>query len=92
MSQTAKAPIRSSFPTIIAVLGVFLVFYILLTIDYTSSDDSAAMAATDRPSLQEHRAAEKSLLSNAQVLDANAGKVRLPIKRAKELVIAEKSK
>jgi len=91
MSQAAKAPIRSSFPTIIAVLGVFLVFYILLSIVYQGSDDSANMAVADRPSLQEHRAAEKSLLSNAQVLDANAGKVRLPIKRAKELVIAERS-
>ncbi|MEM9160595.1 MAG: hypothetical protein AAGB46_16225 [Verrucomicrobiota bacterium] len=95
MSQTAKAPIRSSFPTVIAVLGAFFIFYILYAFldgAITSESVSTNMDTTqERQSLAESHAAGEKLLSEYKVINAAEGKVRLPIERAKELVIAENS-
>ena len=95
MSQTAKAPIRSSFPTVIAVLGAFFIFYFLYaflsdSIKSESSVDAAPAVAI--PSLAESKAKGTKVLAEYKVINAAEGKVRLPIERAKELIIAENAK
>lgn len=87
----ANTPTRSSFPTVIAIIGAFLVFVVLLSFKYDGGEKSVD-SPVERPSLSEHEAEATSLLSNAKVIDAASGKVRLPIERAKELIIAENAK
>ncbi len=91
--SSAQTPSRSSFPAVVAVIGVFLVFYILLNVTYLDSDDASSeeSATVERPSLSEHLAKEQETLSSYSVIDASNGKVRLPIERAKELVVAQHS-
>ncbi len=91
MSETAQTPNRSAFPTIVAILGAFLIFYFLISCTYLETDDVAADPALERPSLAEQKANEQSKLAQYAVIDASAGKVRLPIERAKELVVSENS-
>ena len=92
MSQNAQTPTRSAFPVVVALLGAFLIFYILLNSTYLNSNDAPANPALERPSLAEAQGKAADTLSKYAVVDASAGKVRLPIERAKELVIAENSK
>jgi len=93
MSQTAQTPNRSSFPAVVAILGVFLIFYFVIDATYlTNPGASEEEAAVERPSLAEHSGKEAATLSNYQVVDAAAGKVRLPIDRAMELIVSENSK
>lgn len=92
MSETAQTPKRSAFPTVVAILGAFLIFYFLISLTYLDSEDATSEPALERPSLSEHKALERNKLSQYSVLDAAAGKVRLPIERAKELVVSENSK
>jgi len=87
----ANPPVRSAFPLVIAALGAFLIFWFVVSETYVDRDDAPAAAAADRPSLEEHRAAQKAKLEEAAVLDREQGRVRLPIERAMELVVAEES-
>jgi len=90
MTQTAQSPNRSSFPAVVAILGVFLIFYFVVDATYLNRTGRQEGAATaDRPSLEEHLGKEQEVLSNYKVIDAETGKVRLPIDRAMELVVAE---
>jgi len=91
MSETAQTPKRSAFPTVVAILGAFLIFYFLISFTYLDTEDATADPTIERPSLSEHKALEQNKLSQYSVLDAAAGKVRLPIERAKELVVSENS-
>ena len=92
MSQSAQTPSRSAFPAVVAILGAFLVFYFLLIATYLNSDDQTVEPTVERPSLAEHEAAATDKLSGYAVVDAAAGKVRLPIERAKALIVSENSK
>ncbi len=92
MSQTAKTPTRSAFPVVVAILGAFLIFYFLLNVTYLNSDDAPAEPAVERPSLAENQARAADKLANYAVVDVAAGKTRLSIDRAKELVVSENSK
>lgn len=92
MSHTAQTPSRSAFPAVVAILGAFLIFAFFVNRAYKSADQKEVEDAPERPSLAEHEAAATDRLAGYAVLDPAAGKVRLPISRAKELVIAENSK
>ena len=93
MSQTAQTPNRSSFPAVVAILGVFLIFYFVIDATYLRNPGGSEQeAAVERPSLAEHLGQEADTLSNYQVIDAASGKVRLPIDRAMELVVSENAK
>lgn len=92
MSETAQIPSRSAFPTVVALLGVFLIFYFLISFTYLDNQDVLEEPLIERPSLAEHKANESNKLVKYTVVDAAAGKVRLPIERAKELVVSENSK
>ncbi len=92
MSETAQTPSRSAFPTIVAILGAFLIFYFLISMTYLETEDGTEEPALERPSLAEHQAIASDKLSKYTVMDASAGKVRLPIERAKELIVSENSK
>ena len=90
MREYAQTPTRSSFPMIVAILGAFLIFYIIINLSY-ESPESAALAEPEieRPSLAEHEATQSDKLTGYSVTDAASGKVRLPIDRAKSLVVSE---
>jgi len=92
MSETAQTPSRSAFPTIVAILGAFLIFYFLISFTYLDSEVETEEPTLERPSLAEHNANASDKLSKYTVMDASAGKVRLPIERAKELIVSENSK
>jgi hypothetical protein len=92
MSQTAQTPSRSAFPAVVAILGAFLIFYFLLNATYLNSDDKSVEPTIVRPSLAEHQGAAANKLAGYSVIDAAAGKVRLPIARAKALIVSENSK
>lgn len=87
----ANTPTRSSFPTVVAIIGAFLVFIVLLSVKY-GEGNAPAEEIVERPSLAEHEAEASTLLGSAKVIDASSGKVRLPIERAKQLVVSENSK
>ncbi len=92
MSHTAQTPSRSAFPTVVAILGAFLVFGFLVNKTHKSADETSAEELIERPSLAEHQATATDKLASYSVLDPATGKVRLPISRAKELVIAENAR
>ncbi len=92
MSETAQTPNRSAFPMVVAILGAFLIFYFIVSATFDNSDATLGEPALERPSLAEHSAAQADKLSGYVVTDPAAGKVRLPIERAKELVISENAK
>ena len=92
MSHTAQTPSRSAFPAVVAILGAFLIFAFFVNKAYQSAESEGTVELVERPSLAEHEAAAADKLDGYAVLDPAAGKVRLPISRAKELVIAENSK
>lgn len=94
MSAQAHAPSRSSFPVVVAIVGLFLLFWFLTSKVYVDGGEEtvAAPAALDRPTLAEHRGKAHTLLENYSVTDAANGKVRLSIEQAKELVIKENAK
>ena len=95
MSTQAHTPTRSSFPVVVAIVGLLLIFWFLTSKVYV--DKQAQVPVTiittttkqDRPTLAEHRGKAAETLNNFKVLDAAKGKVRLPIERAKELVLKE---
>ncbi len=92
MSAQAHTPSRSSFPAVLAAVVILLLFWYLLSKVYVTQDAVEAPVPVDRPSLAEHRGEAEDLLNNYKVIDPAAGKVRLPIDRAKELVIAENAR
>ena len=79
--SSVQTPSRSSFPAIVAILGVFLVFYFLLNVTYLDNDDKIEESemSVERPSLSEHQAKEVEALSSYALIDPANGKVRLPI-------------
>lgn len=93
MSTQAHTPSRSSFPVVVALIGALLLFWFLTSKVYVSQPPAAAtVAPLVRPSLAEHQGKAKETLDNYKVVDAAAGKVRLPIKKAEELVLKENAK
>lgn len=89
MSTQAHTPTRSSFPIIVALIGIFLIFWFLTSKVYVDQEEAAAPAAVERPSLVERNGAAREMLNNNKALDLANGKVRLKIERAMTLVIAE---
>ncbi len=92
MSSQAHTASRSSFPVVVAIVGVFLLFWFLTSKMYVDQVESVAAEPVDRPSLAAFKGAAEKRLSNYKVTDAANGKVRLTIDRAKELVLAENAK
>ena len=92
MSETAQTPSRSALPTAVAILGSLLIFYFFISFTYLDSEVESGEPSLERPSLAEHQANASDKLSNYSVMDVSAGKIRLPIERAKELVVSESSK
>lgn len=90
----AHTPSRSSFPVIVAIIGLFLLFWFLTSKVYVDVPETEEVSIYTQPeqSLAEHRGSAESLLSTNQVIDAANGKVRLSIERAKDLVVTENSK
>lgn len=91
MSSQAHTPSRSSFPVIVAIIGMFLLFWFLTSEIYVDREEiePASLYTPVDQSLAEHRGAAEQLLSTTKVTDAANGTVRLSIERAKELVISE---
>jgi len=78
---------------IVAILGAFLIYYIIINLSYESPESAALVSpVVDRPSLVEHEAVQSEKLTGYAVIDAASGKVRLPIDRAKALVVSENAK
>ena len=92
MRETAQIPSRSAFPTTVAILGSLLIFYFFISFTYLDSEVEFGEPSLGRPSLAEPEANASDKLFNYSVMDATAGKVRLPIERAKELIVSENSK
>lgn len=94
MSSQAHTPSRSSFPVVVAIIGMFLLFWFLTSKIYVDQEEVAPVSNFTQvdQTLAEHRGAAESVLATAKVTDAANGKVRLTIDRAKELVIAENQK
>lgn len=94
MSTQAHTPSRSSFPVVVAIIGLFLLFWFLTSKIYVDSADTPEVSNFTVPdkTLAEHKGAAATLLSTTKVTDAATGKVRLSIERAKELIVAENSK
>ncbi len=94
MTAQAHTPSRSSFPVVVAIIGLFLLFWFLTSkvyVDQVATAPESQFTIPDK-TLAEHQGAAESLLSTTKVIDAANGKVRLSIERAKELVVAENSK
>lgn len=94
MTAQAHTPSRSSFPVVVAIIGLFLLFWFLTSkvyVDSTETEEVSNFTVPDQ-TLAEHRGAAESLLSTTKVTDAANGKVRLSIERAKELIVSENSK
>lgn len=94
MNPQAHTPSRSSFPVVLAIIALFLLFWFLTSKVYVKmSEESNPIAASQQPTAEEtiaeHIGKAKEKLATASVVDAANGKVRLPLDRAKELVIAE---
>ncbi len=89
MSSQAHTASRSSFPVVVAIIGVFLLFWFLTSKMYVDKVEPVVAEPTERPSLVEFEGAAEKRLSHYTVTDAANGKVRLTIDRAKELVLAE---
>ncbi|MBD5778422.1 hypothetical protein IEN85_02880 [Pelagicoccus sp. NFK12] len=94
MTAQAHTPSRSSFPVVVAIIGLFLLFWFLTSKVYVDSTETPEVSKFTVPdtTLAEHNGAAESLLSTTKVTDPTSGKVRLSIERAKELVIAENAK
>lgn len=94
MTTQAHTPSRSSFPVVVAIIGLFLLFWFLTSKVYVDQVATAPVSQYTIPdkTLAEHKGAAESILSTTKVTDAANGKVRLSIERAKELVVAENSK
>ena len=92
MSETAQKPSRSAFPTAVAILGSLLIFYFFISFTYLDSEFESGEPSLERPSLAEHEAIGAAKLYTYSNMDASKGKVRLPIGRAKELIVSENSK
>ena len=89
MSTQAHTPSRSSFPVVIAIIALFLLFWYLTSKVYVSAPEVVEADVVEVETLAEHKGAADDLLNNYKVTDAANGKVRLSIERAKELVVAE---
>lgn len=88
-------PSRSSFPVVLAIIGLFLLFWFLTSkvyVDGVDAPEKVSNFTVPDTSLAEHEGAAQTLLTTSKVVDASSGKVRLSIERAKALVIAENSK
>ena len=93
MSTQVQAPARSSFPVVLAIIVLFVLFWFLTSKIYVNAPVPVAPVVPDaRPTLAEHRGKANAALEGFKVTDAANGKVRLPIERAKELVLKENAK
>jgi flagellar biosynthesis/type III secretory pathway M-ring protein FliF/YscJ len=93
MQPQAHTPSRSSFPWVVGILVLFLLFWFLASELYVkrAAPAAAAPAAQERPSLSEFEAEAQRRLQETAVVDAANGRVRLDIERAKRVVVAEAS-
>lgn len=97
MSAQAHTPSRSSFPVIVAIVVLFLLFFFLTSRIYVALDEpenpiAGSQEAWAEESLAEHEGKAQQQLEGAAVVDEAAGTVRLPIARAMAIVIEERSK
>lgn len=79
-------------PTVAAILGTFLIMAILVAImrHYTAVPSLAEDRAAERMKiLEEFKAANRPLLTDYAWQDKDRGIMRVPIDRAKELVLEE---
>lgn len=92
MHPQAHTPSRSSFPLVVGIVIVFLLFWFLASELYVKRPAAAAAPVpADRPSLAEFESKAQRTLNETVVTDAASGKFRLDIERAKKLVVAEAS-
>ena len=101
-SDTPASNPAGFWPTAAGFLGTFAIFAIILAIVYRPSGGGLPTVAQPEdsqvPGTPEGRKAKRAEVTSAaekaygtyQVLDPATGKVRLPVERAMELVIAEK--
>jgi hypothetical protein len=92
---------KALWPTVLAVIGVFALFLIIMKVAQTPVQplsSTAGVAAEEQwrfsdegrqSRLVELRGREASALNNYGWVDQPAGVVRLPLERAMELTIAE---
>lgn len=92
MNSTSNCQKTRFGALVVAVLGTFLVMAALVRLmqSYTQSPDSDQVRAGERTLiLTEFQAANKPLLENYDWQDQAKGFIRVPIERAKELVLQE---
>ena len=90
MSETQISK-SNTFLTFIGCLGAFLVFVLIIFIAYLPNRPErvdAQVYATRQAKADESRAAGVQKLTNYEVIDAEAGTVRIPIEEAISLTIA----
>lgn len=88
----AHPPSRSSFPAVVAIIALFLLFWFLISmvyVDQVGSPEKTFNYTVPEKTLAEHQGTAESILSTSKLTDPASGKVRLSIERAKELVVAE---
>ena len=90
MSET-KISKSNTFLTFLGCLGAFLVFVLIIFIAYLPNRPErvdAQVYATRQAKADESRAAGVQKLTNYELIDAEAGTVRIPIEDAISLTIA----
>lgn len=91
MSDT-QASKSSSLLTFLGSLGGILIFVLIIWIAYLPNrpEPVNAQAAADRQAkADEARAAGIALISSTEVIDAEAGKVRIPVDQAMKLLVED---
>lgn len=89
MSET-QASKSSSLLTFLGSLGGILIFVLIIWIAYLPNRPEAvnAEAAADRQAkADESRAAGIALITTTEVIDVEAGKVRIPVEQAMSLLV-----
>ncbi|MEM8866690.1 MAG: hypothetical protein AAGC73_00325 [Verrucomicrobiota bacterium] len=90
--MSEEAPTQNSLFTFLGFLGAILIFALLLYIAYIPNRPApadAAVAETRQIKADEARAAGKAKLTGYEVVNAEAGVVRIPIEEAIQLTIKD---
>lgn len=94
--SNASAPVsNSSFTaTLVAVVGGFAIFLLIMLVAYlpnktAPAGDGVRTPDERRAALAELRGKEQTATTTYGWVDQNAGVVRIPVSRAKELLILE---
>jgi lysylphosphatidylglycerol synthetase-like protein (DUF2156 family) len=98
MSDATASSSNSSFTaTLVAVVGGFAIFLLILLVAYLPNKAAPAGDGVRTPeqrkaALAELRGKEKTTATTYGWVDKEAGVVRIPVAQAKELIIRENSK